>query len=118
LKGATLKNTEWILGFVVFTGEDTKLMQNSQKSRFKQSKMEIKMNRLIIYIVIVQACLCIIIAVVGSIWYKENDAENDYLPFDWAVGTDGVITYFSYFLLLNTMLPISLIVTLELVKVC
>ena len=42
----------------------------------------------------------------------------DYLPFDWAIGTAGVITFFSYFLLLNTLLPISLIVTLELVKVC
>ena len=29
LKGATLKNTEWALGFVIFTGLDTKLMQNS-----------------------------------------------------------------------------------------
>ncbi len=34
------------------------------------------------------------------------------------MSTWGVITYFSYFLLLNTMLPISLIVTLEVVKVC
>lgn len=76
------------------------------------------MNRLIIYIVFAQACLCIIIAVVGSVWYKENNAQNNYLPFDWSVTTDGVITYFSYYLLLNTMLPISLIITLEIVKVC
>jgi magnesium-transporting ATPase (P-type) len=47
------------------------LMQNSQKVRFKQSKLEMKMNRLIIYIVIVQAMLCIIMAVLGSQWYKE-----------------------------------------------
>ena len=76
------------------------------------------MNRLIIYIVIVQAMLCVIMAVVGSIWYREKEQENYYLPFDYAVGEDGVITYFAYFLLLNTMLPISLIVTLEVVKVC
>ena len=29
LKGAILKNTDWILGFVVYSGEDTRLMQNS-----------------------------------------------------------------------------------------
>lgn len=29
LKGSTLKNTEWIVGFTVFTGIDTKLMMNS-----------------------------------------------------------------------------------------
>lgn len=28
LRGATLRNTEWVLGAVVFTGPDTKLMRN------------------------------------------------------------------------------------------
>jgi phospholipid-translocating ATPase len=46
-----LKNTDWIVGFVIFTGDDTKLMMNSQKVRFKQSKMEIKMNNLVLYII-------------------------------------------------------------------
>jgi magnesium-transporting ATPase (P-type) len=51
LKDSRLKNTEWIVGFVLFTGDDTKLMMNSQKSRFKQSKMEIRMNSLVLYII-------------------------------------------------------------------
>lgn len=29
IKGSTLKNTDWIVGFVIFTGDDTKLMMNS-----------------------------------------------------------------------------------------
>lgn len=29
LKGSKLKNTEWVVGFAVFTGNDTKLMMNS-----------------------------------------------------------------------------------------
>lgn len=29
LKGSKLKNTEWVVGFAVFTGDDTKLMMNS-----------------------------------------------------------------------------------------
>ena len=29
LKGSNLKNTEWVVGFVIFTGDDTKLMMNS-----------------------------------------------------------------------------------------
>jgi phospholipid-translocating ATPase len=29
LKGSKLKNTEWIVGFTIFTGADTKLMMNS-----------------------------------------------------------------------------------------
>lgn len=40
-----------------------------------------------------------------------------YLPFDYNFAVNGVITFFSYFLLMSTLLPISLIVTLEITKV-
>ena len=39
------------------------------------------------------------------------------MTFEYNVSTNGVISFFSYFLLLNTLLPISLIVSLEVVKV-
>jgi phospholipid-transporting ATPase len=117
LKGSKLKNTEWVVGFAVFTGDDTKLMMNSQKGRFKQSKMEVKMNNLVLYIVLAQICLCTIVSIVGSFWYRVESEEIEYLIFEYNVGTNGVISFFSYFLLFNTLLPISLIVTLEIVKV-
>lgn len=76
------------------------------------------MNRLVFFIVLAQIMLCIIIAIVGSFWYRdESDQKTSYLVFEYNVGVNGIISFFSYFLLLNTMLPISLIVTLELVKV-
>ena len=56
-------------------------------------------------------------AIIGSFWYKEYDDKKYYLVFEYNVGVNGIISFFSYFLLLNTLLPISLIVTLEVVKV-
>jgi magnesium-transporting ATPase (P-type) len=47
MKGAVLKNTDYAIGFVVYTGLDTKLMMNSQKVRFKQSKLDLKLNKLV-----------------------------------------------------------------------
>jgi len=44
LKGSILKNTEWIIGFVVYTGNETKLMMNAKEGTFKTSKVEAKMN--------------------------------------------------------------------------
>ena len=35
LKGSILKNTQWIIGFVVYTGNQTKLMMNAKEGRFK-----------------------------------------------------------------------------------
>ena len=90
---------------------------NSQKVREKQSKMERKLNKLVVYIVIAQAILCVLVVIISSFWYKNAEADYYYLPFNWAVGVQAVIIFFSYFLLLNTMLPISLIISLEIVKV-
>lgn len=69
------------------------------------------------YIVVAQCVLCAILAIIGSFWYRDSEDEVHYLPFEWDVGVNGVISFFSYFLLLNTLLPISLIVSLEIVKV-
>jgi len=35
LRGAFLRNTKWIIGVVVYTGEDTKIMRNAEPSRIK-----------------------------------------------------------------------------------
>jgi magnesium-transporting ATPase (P-type) len=92
-------------------------MLNSQGARFKSSKVERKMNRLVMYNVLAQVILCSIVAIIGSFWYREYEGGKKYIPFEYNVGTNGVISFFSYFLLLSTLLPISLIVTLECVKV-
>jgi hypothetical protein len=38
--GTSLRNTMWVTGFVVFTGEDTRLMLNSYKGKPKLSAVE------------------------------------------------------------------------------
>lgn len=48
LRGSKLKNTQWAIGAVVYTGLDTKIMRNSEKSKVKQSNIEKKTNKYII----------------------------------------------------------------------
>ncbi|KAL4690916.1 hypothetical protein H8959_013877, partial [Pygathrix nigripes] len=40
LRGTQLRNTQWVFGIVVYTGHDTKLMQNSTKAPLKRSNVE------------------------------------------------------------------------------
>ena len=40
LRGAFLRSTDWILGAVVYTGMDTKIMKNAEEGRPKFSDME------------------------------------------------------------------------------
>ena len=44
LRGSRLKSTQWIIGLVVFTGHETKLMMNSTKAPLKRSRMDILTN--------------------------------------------------------------------------
>jgi phospholipid-translocating ATPase len=44
LRGCVVRNTEWVIGVVVFTGRDTKIVLNSGGTPSKRSKVERQMN--------------------------------------------------------------------------
>ncbi|KAK5240060.1 aminophospholipid translocase, partial [Cryomyces antarcticus] len=44
LRGATLRNTPWIHGIVVFTGHETKLMRNATATPIKKTAVERMVN--------------------------------------------------------------------------
>ena len=132
LKGAKLRNTEWIIGIIIYTGHNCKIMKNARDPVLKMSSVERLLNRLLIGIFICQTCFAIISAGFHSYFYRkrkieilqsrkiENEEESlsnyiDYMPFNLVV--DSVLNFFTYLLLLNTMIPVSLIVTLELIKI-
>lgn len=62
LAGAFLKNTEWAIGISVYTGQETKLRQNLMGRRSKQSFIERKLNKYILWILLLQFCFCIIMS--------------------------------------------------------
>ena len=132
LKGAKLRNTEWIIGIVIYTGHNCKLMKNAKDPILKISSVESLLNKLLVGILFLQIILSIISCVFHSVYYNDKkniiisssrisdnelgyDTYIDYLPFKLSV--DSTLSFFTYLLLLNTMIPISLIVTLELVKI-
>ncbi len=119
LKGAKLRNTPWIIGIVCYTGHNCKIMKNSKEPRVKYSSVESLMNKSLVIIFIVQAILCLISAILNVTYYKKNLKEiNDEVVQlkEEKLGVEGLLSYFTYLLLLNTMIPISLIITLEIVK--
>lgn len=62
--------------------------------------------------------MCLIGAIGISIWAELYWDDHEYLgDQDDSNAFLGFKTYFTYFLLLNTMLPISLIVSLEVLKI-
>lgn len=44
LRGTVLRNTAWVIGVVIYTGEDTRIVMNSGGTPSKRSKVERQMN--------------------------------------------------------------------------
>ena len=118
LKGAQLRNTQYIIGIVLYSGNECKIMKNSKKPRMKYSKVETLMNKMLIAIFISQTLLCVLSAILHKVYYVKYLEDNPYLnKMDVKnIDIDSVVNYFSYILLYNTMIPISLIITMEIVK--
>ncbi len=55
---------------------------------------------------------------VGSfVWNADNGEDYDYfIPKRYTAFVEGVLSFFTVFILLSTMIPISLIISLEMVK--
>ena len=127
LKGAKLKNTEWVVGIVVYSGLNCKIMKNAKEPVPKYSSLEKLMNMSLIYIFLFQTVLCILSAILRGFYYTKNkldavDKTDDKLPIsfgytEYRYGIESFFNYFTYLLLLNTMIPISLIITMEVVKI-
>ena len=120
LKGAKLKNTQWVIGIVVYSGSDCKIMKNSKDPVTKYSSVEKLMNQALIYIFIFQGVLCILSAILRGYYYNKNNLKKAHDSFGYTMYSytkESFFNYFTYLLLLNTLIPISLIITMEVVKI-
>jgi magnesium-transporting ATPase (P-type) len=62
LKGCTLKNTNFVIGIVVYVGNNTKIMKNSKNPRIKICKILLTMNYLLYSLFAFEIILCLIFA--------------------------------------------------------
>ena len=117
-RGSSLRNTEWIIGVPIYAGHSTKVMMNSSNSRYKRSDIEVRTNKLIILILIIQFALCIVAATYGTVWNYTQQIpyikEKDNSPWEKNRFLFFVKTGGTWLLLFANFIPISLLLTLEL----
>jgi phospholipid-transporting ATPase len=104
---------------VVHTGHQTRIMMNSTASKAKSSKIEKLINVMIAYIFLLQIFLCLIAAVYGTIWeniYEETAFYLELRSQKFHVATQVLTKFGTWILIFTNIVPISLIVTLEMVK--
>ncbi|KAH6823249.1 ATPase E1-E2 type family protein / haloacid dehalogenase-like hydrolase family protein [Perilla frutescens var. hirtella] len=128
LRDSKLRNTDHIYGAVIFTGHDTKVIQNSTDPPSKRSKIEKKMDK-IIYLLF---AVLFLMAFIGSIYFgvvtredKEGGHQRWYLKPESAdiffdpnrAPIAAIYHFFTALLLYGNFIPISLYVSIEIVKV-
>ncbi|XP_056447306.1 phospholipid-transporting ATPase IA-like [Gadus chalcogrammus] len=116
LRGATLRNTQWVHGLVIYTGHDTKLMQNSTRPPLKLSSVERLTNRLILFLV---GCLLLIslgCAAGQSLWKRLHGDHAWYMDLNYGSAANFGLNFLTFIILFNNLIPISLLVTLEVIK--
>ncbi|XP_006853382.2 probable phospholipid-transporting ATPase 5 [Amborella trichopoda] len=125
LRDSKLRNTGYVYGVVIFSGSDTKVVQNSTRSPSKRSHIEKKMDH-VIYLLF---AILVLISLVSSIgcslytkfemtdwWYLQPDVGD--ASFDpqkpELTGASQMITSL---MLYGYLIPISLYISIEVVRV-
>ena len=125
LRGARLMNTDYIIGVVIYSGHETKLLMNSTKAPSKRSNMD-KMTDRVILILFLTLVFIAAGSTGGRIFERSKHENHTYIPSKTSkdhiytdepnVYLDTFFQFLTFLILYNNLIPISLIVTLECVK--
>uniref|UniRef100_A0A671VMJ5 Phospholipid-transporting ATPase n=1 Tax=Sparus aurata TaxID=8175 RepID=A0A671VMJ5_SPAAU len=118
LRGCKVRNTEECHGLVIFAGADTKIMRNGGKTRFKRTKIDELMNYMVYTIFALLILVAAGLAIGHSFWYEEIGSNAWYLydGKDQSASYRGFLSFWGYIIVLNTMVPISLYVSVEVIR--
>jgi phospholipid-translocating ATPase len=119
LRGCNLRNTDWILGVVVFTGFDSKIMMNSGITPSKRSRISRELNWNVIYNFVILVLMCFVSGLVEGITWGQGNNSLNYFEFGSVGGKpslNGFITFWAAIILFQNLVPISLYISLEIIK--
>ncbi|XP_042443395.1 probable phospholipid-transporting ATPase 8 isoform X3 [Zingiber officinale] len=128
LRDSKLRNTHQVYGAVIFTGHDTKVMQNAMDPPSKRSNIERRMDKIIYVLFTSLVCICSISSIFFGIKTKQEINAGSYRwylrPEKSSIFYDPnrtTLAAFFHFLtdlmLYGCLIPISLYISIEIVKV-
>uniref|UniRef100_A0A8D0HF46 Phospholipid-transporting ATPase n=1 Tax=Sphenodon punctatus TaxID=8508 RepID=A0A8D0HF46_SPHPU len=118
LRGCKIRNTDFCHGVVIFAGADTKIMKNSGKTRFKRTKIDSLMNYMVYTIFVFLILLSAGLAIGHTYWEQQIGNSSWYLydGQDYSPPYRGFLNFWGCIIVLNTMVPISLYVSVEVIR--
>jgi len=117
-QATVLRNTEWAVGVAVYTGNETKVGQNKHAPPVKVSKADVMVNRFVVWVFTLQCAIVAFLGFLGSSWKGAGNTSYWYLRWtgDETLLDSWLILALRFLLLASMMIPISLKVTLDIIK--
>ncbi|NXC63994.1 AT10A ATPase, partial [Aleadryas rufinucha] len=125
LRGCTIRNTEEVAGIVIYAGHETKALLNNNGPRYKRSKLERQMNADVLWCVLILLIMCLFSAIGHGLWVWQYGEKKK--PIFDVPGPDGkylspvlasVYLFLTVIIVFQVLIPISLYVSIEIVKIC
>ncbi|ETW06505.1 hypothetical protein, variant 3 [Aphanomyces invadans] len=119
LRGCSIRHTKWAVGVVLYAGHDTKSFLNGSAPPYKSSTVMHTMNRCLYFVFFVQGLLCTINAIAMLTW--SHASRTPYLSTfndttTSIVSPNGGQGYLTFLVAYSNLIPISLYVGIEVVK--
>lgn len=113
-RGSILRNTPEAIGIVIYSGEECKIRMNAnQNPRIKAPTLQAAVNKIIFIIVVFVIALAVFNTVAYQIWANSHEHNAWYLH---RASVDFGPILVSFIIMFNTMIPLSLYVSMEIIK--
>ena len=75
LRGVTLRKTDWVIGAVVYAGDDSRIMMNRTVSPRKVTQIERHMNVLVLVLFVILVIVSFLLAMAYLIWQQSSGTQ-------------------------------------------
>ncbi|XP_028994820.1 probable phospholipid-transporting ATPase VD isoform X2 [Betta splendens] len=116
LRSCTIRNTETVVGIVVYAGHETKAMMNNSGPRYKRSRLEKRLNTDVLWCVLLLVVMCLTAAVGHGLWLKDHRDPVFQIDGETSPALAGFYVFWTMIIVLQVLIPISLYVSIEIVK--
>lgn len=119
-RGSKVRNTTEAYGLVINSGEECKIRMNAHKNvRTKKPAMQSIINKIILFQIFIVLMLTAGLTIGYYLWEESSLSMSFYLfrrgVYDASVPFKEI--FFGYLIMFNTLIPLSLYISLEIVKI-
>jgi len=117
LRSSSVRNTDYVIGLVINTGADSKVMQGQQPPKLKRSTLDRGINLLMVGVICLQLVLCLVCTLMQAAYDDEQKPGGDQPAWYLHTGEDAthsaVVGILRFFVLLAAFVSVSLYVSVD-----